>query len=301
MSADLVRLARDGDRMAFEALAESNLDRLYATAALILHDRTLAEDAVQETLIRAWRSLPRLRDPERYEPWLQRVLVHACIDVARGERHRRTEQELARLQKPAPRRPSSRRASASPTGSPDVTPSPTVEPTSTARATPTPIVFPSAYPSPTPTTVGPAGTLTFRLTLQSLPPGTERSGSSSGSPMTCRWSLRRRMPQAPDGTDYTLCGRATTEPCSARRTYEQAFSGFEPNGLIYYDLAASAASGGMWHLATAQLPASGYLVTATYPAPDPTGPRGSCVGDLPNHPRNRRPRGVSELWAVHRD
>ena len=90
----MVRLARDGDRMAFEALAESGLDRLYATAALILHDRTLAEDAVQETLIRAWRSLPRLRDPERYEPWMRRVLVHACIDIARGERHRRTEQEL---------------------------------------------------------------------------------------------------------------------------------------------------------------------------------------------------------------
>jgi len=94
MSAQLVRLAQRGDRDAFETLAEAWLDRLYATATLILHDRTLAEDAVQETLIRAWRSLSRLRDANRFEAWLRKVLVHACIDTARAERHRRTEQEL---------------------------------------------------------------------------------------------------------------------------------------------------------------------------------------------------------------
>jgi RNA polymerase sigma-70 factor, ECF subfamily len=94
VSAQLVRLAQQGDRAAFESLAEAALDRLYATAALVLHDRTLAEDAVQETLIRAWRSLPRLRDPDRFDAWLRRVLVHACIDTARSERHQRTEQEL---------------------------------------------------------------------------------------------------------------------------------------------------------------------------------------------------------------
>jgi RNA polymerase sigma-70 factor, ECF subfamily len=97
MNAQLVRLAQHGDRAAFETLAAVGLDRLYATAALILHDRTLAEDAVQETLLRAWRSLPRLRDAERYEAWLRRVLVHACIDAARAERHRRSEQELPAL------------------------------------------------------------------------------------------------------------------------------------------------------------------------------------------------------------
>lgn len=63
MTGDLVRRAQHGDRRAFEDLLEGNVDRLYATAALILHDRTLAEDAVQEALIRAWRSLPHLRDP----------------------------------------------------------------------------------------------------------------------------------------------------------------------------------------------------------------------------------------------
>jgi RNA polymerase sigma-70 factor (ECF subfamily) len=94
VTAQVVRQAQHGDRAAFEALAEAALDRLYATAVLIVHDRTLAEDAVQETLVRAWRSLPDLRDPERFEPWLRRVLVHACIDTARAARHPRAEREL---------------------------------------------------------------------------------------------------------------------------------------------------------------------------------------------------------------
>jgi RNA polymerase sigma-70 factor (ECF subfamily) len=94
MSVDLVRLAQHGDRAAFESLAAAALDHLYLTATLVLHDATLAEDAVQDALVRAWRSLPRLRDPERFEAWLRRVLVHACVDAARGEGRRRSEHEL---------------------------------------------------------------------------------------------------------------------------------------------------------------------------------------------------------------
>jgi RNA polymerase sigma-70 factor (ECF subfamily) len=89
-----VRHAQGGDQVAFGQLVEAELDRLYAMAVLVLHDPTLAEDAVQETLVRAWRSLPRLRDPDLFEAWLRRVCVHACIDAARAERHRRTEREL---------------------------------------------------------------------------------------------------------------------------------------------------------------------------------------------------------------
>jgi RNA polymerase sigma-70 factor (ECF subfamily) len=94
MNTELVQRARDGDQGAFEALAESVADRLYTTAALVLHDRTLAEDAVQETLIRTWRSLPRLRDAARFDAWQRRILVHACLDLAQRERHSRSEHEL---------------------------------------------------------------------------------------------------------------------------------------------------------------------------------------------------------------
>jgi RNA polymerase sigma-70 factor (ECF subfamily) len=91
---ELVDRARHGDHGAFEVLIAAAVDRLYGAATLILHDRTLAEEAVQETMIRAWRDLPRLRDAERFDAWLRRILVHACMDVARSERRRLPWAEL---------------------------------------------------------------------------------------------------------------------------------------------------------------------------------------------------------------
>ncbi len=94
MPRELAVRAQHGDTDAFEALVTASADRWYATASLILHDRSRAEDAVQETMIRAWRDLPRLRDPERWDAWARRILVHACLDLARSDRHRRTEVPL---------------------------------------------------------------------------------------------------------------------------------------------------------------------------------------------------------------
>lgn len=94
MRTEVVRQAQQGDRRAFEALAADAIDRLYGAAVLILHDRTLAEDAVQEALIRAWRDLPRLRDPDRFGPWLNRVLLHACLDLVRRERASRASHTI---------------------------------------------------------------------------------------------------------------------------------------------------------------------------------------------------------------
>ncbi len=94
MRRGVVELARSGDRGAFETLASSAIDRLFGAATLILHDRTLAEEAVQETLIHLWRDLPRLRDPDRFEPWMHRMLAHACLDLARREHRARQTGEL---------------------------------------------------------------------------------------------------------------------------------------------------------------------------------------------------------------
>ena len=84
----LVERARQGDREAFATLVRASATRLDAAARLILRDRELARDAVQEALIRAWRDLPGLRDPERFEAWLHRLLAHAAIDEARRRRRR---------------------------------------------------------------------------------------------------------------------------------------------------------------------------------------------------------------------
>jgi DNA-directed RNA polymerase specialized sigma24 family protein len=54
-----------------------------AIAYRILRDADLADDAVQAALITAWRELRTLRDPDRFEPWLHRILTHECYAEAR--------------------------------------------------------------------------------------------------------------------------------------------------------------------------------------------------------------------------
>jgi RNA polymerase sigma-70 factor (ECF subfamily) len=70
-------------------LAATAIHRLFNTAQLMLRDRDLADDAVQETLVLAWRDLRSLRNPEGFEAWLHRVLVR-CVyrEADRQRRHR---------------------------------------------------------------------------------------------------------------------------------------------------------------------------------------------------------------------
>jgi RNA polymerase sigma-70 factor (ECF subfamily) len=83
---DLVVQAQAGDSDAFSALGAVHVDRMYAIASLVLRDHDRAEDAVQEALVRAWRDLRSLRDPDRVAAWLRTLLVHACYDEARRSR-----------------------------------------------------------------------------------------------------------------------------------------------------------------------------------------------------------------------
>ena len=87
MRTRLVEQARDGDDVAFAELVDLDGDLCYAIAFRILRDPERAQDAVQQAFLLAWRELPRLRDPERFGPWLHRLLVNACYEELR--RHRR--------------------------------------------------------------------------------------------------------------------------------------------------------------------------------------------------------------------
>jgi RNA polymerase sigma-70 factor, ECF subfamily len=84
MDRELVVRAMGGDHDAFTRLVAGSIGRLNAIARLILRDTGLAEDAVQEAFVDAWRSLPGLRDPDRFDAWLTRLIVRACHDT----RHR---------------------------------------------------------------------------------------------------------------------------------------------------------------------------------------------------------------------
>lgn len=77
-----------GDHDAFADLARISIGRLFSAARLILRDDGRAEDATQEALVAAWRDLSALRDPDRFEAWLHRLLVRACFREARRGRRR---------------------------------------------------------------------------------------------------------------------------------------------------------------------------------------------------------------------
>ena len=96
-----VERAQGGDHDAFAVLAGAAIARLDAAARLILRDPELARDAVQETLVRAWRDLPTLRDVERFDAWLHRLLVNACLDLVRRRKRRAIEVELTPLHSPS--------------------------------------------------------------------------------------------------------------------------------------------------------------------------------------------------------
>ena len=83
MSTAHVLDAMRGDHDAFAALITGATSRLYALACLILRDSDRAEDATQEAFVRAWREIPRLRDADRFDAWLRRLVVNACYDEAR--------------------------------------------------------------------------------------------------------------------------------------------------------------------------------------------------------------------------
>jgi RNA polymerase sigma-70 factor (ECF subfamily) len=93
----LVERAMRGDHDAFAVLVDASAARLLGAARLIVRDLELAHDATQDALVRAWRDLPGLRDPDRFDAWLHRLTVNACIDVLRTRGRRPAEVELLDL------------------------------------------------------------------------------------------------------------------------------------------------------------------------------------------------------------
>jgi RNA polymerase sigma-70 factor (ECF subfamily) len=88
----LVRRARTGDAAAFEVLVDGRIDRCYRLAWSILSNEADAADATQDALVSAWRQLPRLRDPESFDGWLNRIVANAAL---KARRHRARLREVS--------------------------------------------------------------------------------------------------------------------------------------------------------------------------------------------------------------
>lgn len=102
MQRDLADRARQGDHDAFSELAARSIGRLHAVATLIIRDRDRAEDAVQETFVAAWRDIRGLRDPDRFDAWLHRLLVRSCYRQLRLDHRRRiVELQVVPVSEPA--------------------------------------------------------------------------------------------------------------------------------------------------------------------------------------------------------
>jgi RNA polymerase sigma-70 factor (ECF subfamily) len=97
----LVEMAARGDRLAFEQLVESRVDRIFRTACAILGNEADAHDATQEAFIAAWVQLPRLRDGARFDAWLNRVILNGCRDSLR-RRSRSREVDLGGFERGSP-------------------------------------------------------------------------------------------------------------------------------------------------------------------------------------------------------
>src|SRR6266404_8250337 len=80
------RAAIRGDRDAFEMIIRTQSRALFAIAYGILQNREEAEDAVQDALVKAWKSRWRVRDPEKYPAWLCMIARHRARDVFRKRR-----------------------------------------------------------------------------------------------------------------------------------------------------------------------------------------------------------------------
>ena len=88
----LVLRAQDGDLRAFESLLEARLAALFRLALAIVGDEAEARDAVQQACVLAWRELPRLRERDRFDAWLHRIVANECRMSLRGRRRRRVRE-----------------------------------------------------------------------------------------------------------------------------------------------------------------------------------------------------------------
>ena len=76
---------------AFVRLADEHLDKAYRLARAILRDPTEAQDATHDAFVQAWRKWETLRDPSRFEPWFDRILVNTCRNRLRATYRQATD------------------------------------------------------------------------------------------------------------------------------------------------------------------------------------------------------------------
>jgi RNA polymerase sigma-70 factor, ECF subfamily len=99
------RAAIHGDREAFEMIIRTHSRTLFAIAYGILQNREEAEDAVQDSLVKAWKTRWRVRDPAKFPAWLATIARHRAHDVFRKRRTIPFSEQLTETIEPEPSNP----------------------------------------------------------------------------------------------------------------------------------------------------------------------------------------------------
>jgi len=87
----LVRRAKDGDRLALDALCSRHAARIWRLSARVLSDPEDAKDAAQEALVKLCQRLGQFRGESQFSTWLHRLVVNTCRDVSQRQGVRRCE------------------------------------------------------------------------------------------------------------------------------------------------------------------------------------------------------------------
>ena len=86
MEKSLIALCRSGDRDAYAGLVKAYGGSVFALCLGMLRDRHEAEDVTQQTLLKGFMQIRRLRNSERFRAWIARIARNACIDAIRRRR-----------------------------------------------------------------------------------------------------------------------------------------------------------------------------------------------------------------------
>lgn len=78
---DLVRRAQMGDKEAFVLLMQEHKLALFKAAKAILHKDEDVADAIQDTVLAAFKYIPRLKSTKYFKTWLTRILINKCYDI----------------------------------------------------------------------------------------------------------------------------------------------------------------------------------------------------------------------------
>jgi len=83
---ELVKSAKIGDALAFEQLVQRYEEKIYNLIYRMVDDKTIVKDILQETFIKAYRSLPSFRENSKFSTWLYRIAINFCLMHARKKK-----------------------------------------------------------------------------------------------------------------------------------------------------------------------------------------------------------------------